>query len=121
MTALVGQAVSPAKAHFRTPRSEPRVSKRCPRSDEEVSREKSAEKLAKGRPGGLRYLARAVIEEQLPLRALDLTRFALGVRTGLTAGALTVIDERDRVPSIPHLDADFRRPRAQCGENGVLS
>jgi hypothetical protein len=40
--ALVGQAVSPAKAHFRTPRSEPRVSKRCPRSDEEVSGEQGA-------------------------------------------------------------------------------
>ena len=48
----------------------------------------------------------APIEEQLPLRALDLERLAFLGRPGTLSGGFAVVDERQRVPTLTALDAD---------------
>src|ERR1017187_7810103 len=63
----------------------------------------------------------APIEEQLPLRALDLDRLSFLRRTRTLSRRFAVVDERQRVPSTPALDADFRRARPQGREDGVLA
>src|ERR1017187_1730415 len=78
----------------------------------------------RGRAQGLFSLSgidhfRAPIEEQLPLSPLHLQRLAFLGRTRTLARRFAVVDERQRVPTLTELDADFRRARPQGGKDGV--
>ena len=78
------------------------------------------------RPGGpkrraISYRLGAPIEEQLPLRPLDLQRLSLLLGPRTLSRRFAVVDEGHRIPEIAEFDADFRGTRAQGRKDRMLA
>src|ERR1035437_4797592 len=63
----------------------------------------------------------APVEQQLPLRPLDLQRLLFFRRPRTFSRLFAVVDEGQRIPVVPERDTDFRRARPQRWKDRVLA